>query len=247
MRASVNCPGKAEVSTLRLHLPARPAATSFPGLLSATTSFSVAFRRRAPLRRLRQVVVWWLPISLLWACSQNVGDACENDSDCENEGRQICDTSLPGGYCTLLDCEGGGCPGEAACVGFQSSVSSAEECRSLQSRPRLQRTACLLVCSGDRDCRSGYVCQQLGENPWAATSLENRSVERVCVPIPPESSTGPSGYCQAGVGSRAVVPPIEVERDAGVSTRELSVEDAAVASPISVAADAAVVDASTTD
>jgi hypothetical protein len=79
-----------------------------------------------------------LPI-LLVACSPTVGDSCAKNTDC---GRTlICDTAMPGGYCTVTPCLPNGCPDESICVDFG-----------------LRRTYCMRPCADDGDCRSEYAC-----------------------------------------------------------------------------------------
>jgi hypothetical protein len=80
---------------------------------------------------------------LLWplsACTPQIGDACLTSQEC-NAG-QLCDTSSPGGYCTLTPCEDSGCPEEATCVEFEGA-----------------QTWCVLRCEADDDCRDGYTCR----------------------------------------------------------------------------------------
>lgn len=73
------------------------------------------------------------------ACAPIVGDACEDASDC---GRSMfCERSLPGGYCTVKDCEDRNCPDEGVCIRFNEDVSW-----------------CMQPCGGDGDCRDGYRC-----------------------------------------------------------------------------------------
>lgn len=71
----------------------------------------------------------------------------------------------------------------------------------------------MLECSSTSECRGGYVCLTIGDDPWGATVLEGRSVGGVCVPNPPEQASGESGYCSAGLDTRPnladLVSPIE--------------------------------------
>jgi hypothetical protein len=52
------------------------------------------------------------------ACDKEIGDSCKQNVDCANDGSRICDSSSPGGYCTIEGCNGGGCPKEAVCIAF---------------------------------------------------------------------------------------------------------------------------------
>ncbi len=79
---------------------------------------------------------------LLGACDQSVGDACTISSNCAQG--QICDTTMPGGYCTRSSCTFVGCPSEAVCIEFTDFESF-----------------CMLRCDNASDCRSEYSCIDL--------------------------------------------------------------------------------------
>jgi hypothetical protein len=51
-------------------------------------------------------------------CGHQIGDSCGNNVDCSTLGDRFCDTSPPGGYCTVEGCDTGTCPSEAQCVRF---------------------------------------------------------------------------------------------------------------------------------
>jgi hypothetical protein len=74
-------------------------------------------------------------------CGEDIGDACTTSSQCESG--QLCDTTLPGGYCTVKQCLFTGCPESSLCVSFTDFDSY-----------------CMLLCSDDSDCRDGYSCIQ---------------------------------------------------------------------------------------
>ena len=76
---------------------------------------------------------------LLAGCAKEIGDDCSSALDCESG--QICDRSLPGGYCTVAPCEPDTCPAEAVCVDYPPFLSY-----------------CMKSCSRDDDCRSDYIC-----------------------------------------------------------------------------------------
>lgn len=107
---------------------------------------TVLVERRAVFTTSPQRAIATLALTLAWvllaACRPEIGDACINDLECGTE--QVCDTSVPRGYCTRYDCEPSSCPDEAVCVDFQVL------------------TACMERCSSDSDCRGrgGYVCRQ---------------------------------------------------------------------------------------
>lgn len=124
---------------------------------------------------------------------------------------------MPGGYCTEFGCSEDSCPSEAACIGYQSVVSTAPECASLQARPRLQRTACMLKCSRDSDCRGGYVCVDVRQpNAWGALLLESSGSGKVCTQPPPPEPQGITEICAPSSPAAAPALPVGPELDAGL-------------------------------
>ena len=104
-------------------------------------------------------------------CKPEIGDDCQVSTDCSNVGDRLCDTTQPGGYCTIFNCEPGTCPEEAVCVAFKTGISAA--CPDPQGGTRLQRTFCMRNCSDNSDCRGGYDCVDLNKpNPWGAVVVE---------------------------------------------------------------------------
>lgn len=91
------------------------------------------------LRFLRITVILLALAPLAIGCGAQVGDECEVQTDCG--AGLICEQSLPGGYCTLTDCERDGCPEEGVCIRFATNVSY-----------------CMLQCDSSDDCRDGYRC-----------------------------------------------------------------------------------------
>lgn len=151
-----------------------------------------------------------LAAALLWSCQPEIGDSCSNAGDCSVQEQRTCDTTFPGGYCTVLGCSAGTCPGEAVCIGYQSVLSVAPECASLQARPRLQRTVCLLSCTKDSDCRGGdYACVDMAvRNPWGALVVDRGASGKVCALRPPPDPVGETAVCSSEpVTFPPVVPP----------------------------------------
>jgi hypothetical protein len=62
----------------------------------------------------------------LTGCTPVIGDSCVLSTDCASDGTRVCDTSEPGGYCTVLNCTGNAlgavCPDYAVCIDFQPNV-----------------------------------------------------------------------------------------------------------------------------
>lgn len=78
-------------------------------------------------------------IFLFFSCSKEIGDPCSSNVDCGSN--RICDTSQPGGYCTISPCRPGDCPSGSECIEFEPQISY-----------------CMESCSDSSQCRKGYVC-----------------------------------------------------------------------------------------
>lgn len=173
----------------------------------------------SPCRLLPVAIFFRLRLALLavlcCSCQPEIGDSCSNASDCSVQEQRTCDTTYPGGYCTVLGCVADSCPEEARCVAFQSVVSIAPECASLQVRPRLQRTVCMRACANNDDCRGEYQCVDMSQrNAWGATAVDRRGSGKVCALPPPPEPVGQPNVCAAPVP--AVVPALT---DAGSDAR----------------------------
>jgi hypothetical protein len=152
----------------------------------------------------------------LWACQPEIGDSCSNAADCSQTGDRTCDTTVPGGYCTEFGCSEDSCPSEAACIGYQSVVSTALECADRQAAPRLLRTACMRSCSRNSDCRGEYVCVDMGQaNAWGAVLVDSSGSGRVCSLPPPQLPQGETAVCSPrGRPEAPVLPPPELDAGA---------------------------------
>jgi hypothetical protein len=150
-------------------------------------------------------------VGVIWGCQPEIGDDCSNASDCSVQEQRTCDTTLPGGYCTVLGCDADTCPDEASCVAFQSVLSIAPECASFQARPRLQRSLCMKTCKNDSDCRNGYACVDMSRrNPWGATVVDPGASGKVCALAPPPEPAGNPAVCEP-----SAPPPLPPPLDAG--------------------------------
>ncbi len=89
--------------------------------------------------------------SLLTACGTTVGDPCTTKAEC---GGQICINReyTPGGYCSQQCTLGDDrtCPAGTTCI------------RDGQAR---DNPACFRTCSSPNDCRAGYECKAVKDNP----------------------------------------------------------------------------------
>src|SRR5215467_3309463 len=89
----------------------------------------------------------------LAGCTPSIGDKCTLSTDCSIRGDRLCDTSQPGGYCTIFNCRGNLCPDEAACVLFNAAVQGCAY--SDRAPSRTGRTFCIAQCQSESDCRDG--------------------------------------------------------------------------------------------
>jgi len=112
-------------------------------------------------------------------CDDEIGDECSLSSDCSNQGDRFCDTSMPGGYCTVIGCDFDTCPSESVCVRFFSVADSnricepttedhgSDDCTADEictlAGTCVPRTAeirfCMRKCEEDGDCRDNYECR----------------------------------------------------------------------------------------
>ncbi|MEM9073655.1 MAG: hypothetical protein AAGE52_34515 [Myxococcota bacterium] len=121
-----------------------------------------------------------LCLGLLFACAPNIGDSCNDSSDCSVNGSRICDTAQPSGYCTVRNCDPDTCPGRSICV----------EWRGIPDRTAI--AFCMDRCNGDGACRRQYSCMGVDDprlledgDPLAQiVDLEIRPDARFCVADP---------------------------------------------------------------
>lgn len=149
-------------------------------------------------------------LNALAGCSPDIGAACTQSIDCSQQGDRTCDTTMPGGYCTVPNCQPDTCPSEAACIGFRQFPSTVLACQD-PNDTRMLRTFCMLRCSSDSDCRSGYVCGDANapDNPWGASLADNVNRDgRMCI-VP--GATSPAsvndGYCVVHSPDAGSLPP----------------------------------------
>ena len=113
------------------------------------------------------------------ACGQEIGDECTLSTDCSSGGDRFCDTSSPGGYCTIIGCDVNSCPEESVCVRFFTDTVSDRACdQATEDRGADACTAdefctlagscaprnaelrfCMRTCGSGDDCREGYECR----------------------------------------------------------------------------------------
>jgi hypothetical protein len=77
-----------------------------------------------------------------------VGAACKTDKDCQKGTRCLTGDTLPGNFCTVINCDmDTPCPAGSTC--YQATETS---------------TICMPYCDTGSDCREGYNCQPLYTN-----------------------------------------------------------------------------------
>ncbi len=133
------------------------------------------------------------------ACQPKIGDDCVSDVDCSSVGDRVCDSTQPGGYCTVFNCDPTSCPeDESVCVAFGDARSVVAGCQNPGKTSPYVRNFCMATCDDDDDCRRDYVCFDMAEeNPWSAVVIQRKSKStKVCVapysgaPIPDDRDNG---------------------------------------------------------
>jgi hypothetical protein len=117
-----------------------------------------------------------------FGCKPKIGEDCATSVDCSISGDRLCDVTLPGGYCTVFNCEPNQCPDEAACVAFREGT-----CSTASVSTRFRRTFCMRTCEDDSDCRGGsYHCIDISRDESRQVVDTNPSNRRICA-IPSSS------------------------------------------------------------
>lgn len=146
-----------------------------------------------------------------FACTPQVGDPCESAADCSPVGELLCDTTMPGGYCTAFNCEPGQCDDNALCIAFRARESVELACDNPQIPSRFERTFCMATCSDDGDCRTdeGYACEDMNipKNPYGAVVVEENDANgKVCV-LPYGDFKDPNDSTEVCTGNATFDPP----------------------------------------
>jgi hypothetical protein len=185
---------------------------------------------RLPLLPLAACVVMLGALSAI-GCTPKIGDDCSTSTDCSLCGDRLCDSTQPGGYCTVFNCEPDTCPDEAQCVAFNSELDPV--CESVGGSSRFQRTFCMKRCGGDGDCRNGYVCLDTRQQPngWGAIVVDGTPDGlKICVANSPEliPSGGHTELCYGFDGSFPDVAYYEpdVAENLDVVSADVAADDA---------------------
>ena len=156
-------------------------------------------------------------------CTPNIGDKCALSTDCSIRGDRLCDTSQPGGYCTIFNCRTDSCPDKAACVLFQAGVQGCGY--DDRTFSRTGRTFCMAQCHSDSDCRDGYMCTDPRQPPWSALIIDDDQSQRVCIVRPDDGVVGPNA--SVATVDAAVCSPSAPGYDAGFSSNDASLDSGA--------------------
>lgn len=139
------------------------------------------FHHAATLRRqFASRLSLFLLLAGVVGCSKEIGDPCRLSVDCGVQGDRTCDTSQAGGYCTQVGCTKNGCPDEAGCFLFRPRLPG---CGYDDREPaRTSIPYCMYSCDSDSDCRDGYVCADVTQEPWRAVLLDDEEPNpKVCI------------------------------------------------------------------
>lgn len=154
----------------------------------------------------------WVAASSLAACTPSIGDSCQLSTDCASDGTRICDTSEPGGYCTVINCTGNNlgasCPDNAICILFNANIPG---CPFSARRPASTGVSqCRNTCGTNSDCRGGYICGAPNGPPWSAEILDPNQTAKVCLPALDfvDGGVAPASFNYAYTGAADAVPPV---------------------------------------
>lgn len=139
--------------------------------------------------RLAAVVLLVAGLGVLSGCSRKIGDPCKLSADCGISNNRQCDTAQLGGYCTQIGCTANGCPSEAACFLFGPRIRGCDY--DDREAARTSRSFCMYSCDSDGDCRDGYLCADVTQEPWTAVLLDTREVK-------PKACIVPASFATAG-------------------------------------------------
>ncbi len=167
---------------------------------------------QSPWHRLALLLLLVLGVVVETGCTPVIGDSCTLSTDCASDGTRICDTSEPGGYCTVLNCTGNNlgsvCPDNAICVLFNPNVPGCPF--SARSPSRISESQCRNTCSTNSDCRTDYICALPSAPPWSAEILDPDQSAMVCLPqlVFLDGGISPVNYGYDGSLSPDAIPPV---------------------------------------
>ena len=134
-------------------------------------------------------------------CKREIGDECTTATDCNPNGSRSCDSSQPGGYCTIQGCDETSCPEEAVCMRYfpaqflttpcDPSLPSDRSCEAdeicldagLCAPLSTELRYCVKTCADVSDCREGYECRLAGTRGSMALTANQAAVVNFCAPL----------------------------------------------------------------
>jgi hypothetical protein len=155
----------------------------------------------------------------LAGCTPSIGDACSFATECSARGDRICDTTQPGGYCTVANCGRGTCPEGSVCVLFGAREPGCPT--NDRDSQRLGKAYCMLSCAGGGECRAGYACASPTRLPWAGSLLDDDPNATVCLALP-SVSPADAGAADAGAPVCSAAGPSVPAIDAPVRREDAS-------------------------
>jgi hypothetical protein len=149
----------------------------------------------------RAILVLALAVAVGAGCKREIGDECSMAADCNPNGSRSCDSTQPGGYCTIQGCDERSCPEEAACIRYfpaqyltkacdprpEGGVNGCEAnevclpdglCAPLSTELRY----CVKTCSSNEDCRTAYECRLAGTRGSLALTSSPAVIVHFCAP-----------------------------------------------------------------
>jgi hypothetical protein len=166
---------------LRIFAGLRSPLGDFPGSPKTSqggTRSGTLARRRGTVERWAWLLALAGGLAATSGCSPKIGDKCTISTDCSLTGDRLCDPTQPGGYCTVFNCEPGRCPDDSVCVSFTEG-----SCTSSALARRFVRTFCMLVCESNDDCRAGYLCLDITNDPARQVVDQDPSSRKICTVV----------------------------------------------------------------
>jgi hypothetical protein len=177
---------------------------------------------------------FWLVLllGLVAGCAPKIGDHCSVSTDCSANGDRLCDTTQPGGYCTVFNCEPNSCPNEAVCVAFNEKSCPDRGGQATAQSIRFQRTFCMVTCGGDGDCRGGYTCLDTSNDPARQVVDQNPSSLKICTVPPavtqpdaaPPPDAPPPAVCSPSDATFGTNPSSDAGSESNASLVDVSLE-----------------------
>jgi hypothetical protein len=147
----------------------------------------------------RVALLLLVAVTAVAGCRREIGDECVTAVDCQPNGSRQCDSSQPGGYCTIQGCDERSCPEEAACMRYfpaqyltvpcdptaPADCAADEICldEGLCARLSTELRYCVKRCESADDCREGYECRLAGTRGSLALTSNVNTVVHFCAPL----------------------------------------------------------------